>query len=751
MPVLFNSFGDIVTALELAWRLRAALSGACAASFDIRALLSDVESFTQMLQHIRAAIEARSCPLESAVENGIRNALAACQDVLRIVLGKISAFETRMTRKVGVFAWQQYWAVAAWSILGGRNEVDSLRTRLSEQLSVIQTTDQDAIQNTVKRHEITLERLYGVVQDMQMRFDVGVPPFMFCDPITGVYRPPFARTSFHRFNDLLAILIDSPFPIRYAAHQDRISLDSRTATVHYSSDNVMIVTLMSYTTTFMPCCFFKERSFGQYQVLLGSGYGLNMEESGLEILKRLVERKHAPRTLCNCDNGPCRRRYHQEIGDEIYWRPILHGYGLANQIALLAANQAPAVAETHYSRCKLIWNELSNDPDPCKMGAEEHSSADAASRRMPASQYSDHRTHLEGSPADEEIRRSAPTIASQIGGTYKEIGNAAARILCDLVVGGTLAVTSDFLGGQAGCLADLFIRHLFLPATCPALSTVTALDIHGPVSEDASANYDQLFALCPNLRYLRLSLLNADLAHTLPTCQAPHSLQELFLEGIEDDGYDLMQHYTSWKTRENLRSVTLAQDCSDIADLAALICGAAALFIGEEDAADRTLILASGASGWSRGIGFQDLDDGHAEHVANMITEVRESLPDLETINMRALYLDDFLPLLASWPKLKHLVLAVSPDEDDGCYHWDLLNNLPHLRQHSQSLVSLGVSVIMYSDPPTEDDARALLAHLTSCDVTEIVVSGFSKTSLAKLDLPTNGSRIRFRCVDDEV
>ncbi|EJD34660.1 hypothetical protein AURDEDRAFT_176295 [Auricularia subglabra TFB-10046 SS5] len=208
MPISFSSFGDIVAVLQIAWQLRAALSDASGASAEIRALLIDIDSFTRALQQTKAAIERRRTPPAPSVEHGIKHAVIACHDVLRLIVGKVDAFKRRMTSRIGAVAWRQYWAVAAWSILGGKKEVDGLRVRLSEQIGVIQTylslaqsNDQEKVQETVESHGTTLDLICSVMQDIQIRFDVGVPSFHFCG-WGGNYYPPLARTSFQRFMEL---------------------------------------------------------------------------------------------------------------------------------------------------------------------------------------------------------------------------------------------------------------------------------------------------------------------------------------------------------------------------------------------------------------------------------------------------------------------------------------------------------------------------------------------------------------------
>lgn len=141
MPVAvfsIGSFGDIVTMLQLAFSIRAALSDASGASADVRALVADIDSFVQALRQVQLTLDARRAALTPDLVNGILHALSTCHNLLQHVQAQITSFQDSLSRNQGP-AWRKYWAMTAWSMLGGKQRVDDLKRRLAEQLTVIQT------------------------------------------------------------------------------------------------------------------------------------------------------------------------------------------------------------------------------------------------------------------------------------------------------------------------------------------------------------------------------------------------------------------------------------------------------------------------------------------------------------------------------------------------------------------------------------------------------------------------------------
>lgn len=209
MPIAvftFGSFGDIAGILQVLWQLRAALNDVSGASADIRTLMADIDEFSRALLEIKAVLERRRQELQPGVVNGVAHALGVCSQIVRAVTRKIEGFQKRIVGAAGASAWRGYWELAAWSILGGKAEVQTLRARLFEQLDVIrvylalsQCHDQELLQENMQVQRASVDRLYSVMKDIQTRFDVGLPSFLFSGSRRGkqyLYQP-CARTSAH--------------------------------------------------------------------------------------------------------------------------------------------------------------------------------------------------------------------------------------------------------------------------------------------------------------------------------------------------------------------------------------------------------------------------------------------------------------------------------------------------------------------------------------------------------------------------
>ncbi|KZV95228.1 hypothetical protein EXIGLDRAFT_766359 [Exidia glandulosa HHB12029] len=140
MSVLFTfgSFGDIGSVLQIAWAVRGALSEAASASEDVQSLIADIDSFTMALQNVKAVV-AQTSDIPGSVQNGLAHALGLCGNILECVRRKVEAVHNAVVRAHGTGVWRGYWAACAWSVLGGKAEVDTLRRRLVDQLVVLQT------------------------------------------------------------------------------------------------------------------------------------------------------------------------------------------------------------------------------------------------------------------------------------------------------------------------------------------------------------------------------------------------------------------------------------------------------------------------------------------------------------------------------------------------------------------------------------------------------------------------------------
>ncbi|EJD40692.1 hypothetical protein AURDEDRAFT_170317 [Auricularia subglabra TFB-10046 SS5] len=137
----FGSLGDITALLQLAWQLSTTLANLTGSSGELSQLIGDVDSFSRALKEVKAAIERRRTDLPPDVSAGIKQALTMCYCILRGFERKIENFQIKMAgpKGPGLGVLRKYWAIVAWEILGGRTEVDSLRTRLRAHVSMIHT------------------------------------------------------------------------------------------------------------------------------------------------------------------------------------------------------------------------------------------------------------------------------------------------------------------------------------------------------------------------------------------------------------------------------------------------------------------------------------------------------------------------------------------------------------------------------------------------------------------------------------
>ncbi|EJD40690.1 hypothetical protein AURDEDRAFT_127553 [Auricularia subglabra TFB-10046 SS5] len=360
MPIAaftFGSFGDVATILQLLWQLRAALDEASGASAEIRALREDVDAFRLALQQVQAALDRRQPPPHQDVLNGIAHALSVAHNVLDSVLQKIRAFQSRMTSAVGIGAARKYWAVAAWSILGGQKDVDALRMRLSEQLSVIQTDNQAALHDVVERQATTIDRIQSVMRDIQTRFDVGGPPFHFFR--SRRYYPACARTSFQRLCDLHMACNGTELQVHIAGQTESFykPIVFQPADAPGSPFGPHVV---------VDCFFYKEAAFGEWQVTLGVPEPQARAAAVAQMLKVIVERKHTLGNSCTCDGAHCHARFQREIQERLYWKDCAECYSEA--VTLLLAHvdhETEEHQEEYMNKLTQVLALFQAHPDPC--------------------------------------------------------------------------------------------------------------------------------------------------------------------------------------------------------------------------------------------------------------------------------------------------------------------------------------------------------------------------------------------------
>ncbi|EJD45917.1 hypothetical protein AURDEDRAFT_164978 [Auricularia subglabra TFB-10046 SS5] len=383
MPVAaftLGSFGDIASILQLVWQLRAALLDAARASAEVTALTADLDEFARALLELKAVLERRQKELQPGVVNGVAYALERCVQLLQTAQHRIGAFRARMVKAAGATAWRQYWKAAAWSILGGKAEMESLRARLFEQVDVIrvyfavsQCNDQAVLHEAMQRQRASIDRLYDVMKDIQARFDVGIPSFHFSGTRRGrsyVYQP-CARTSFQRFwNFCHAYMGDDIW--------DHCHVDKRTALSHARSVQRMDVepTVDTLLTTWrlygqgqlsecingpvldFQCLWFRESAFGEWQALIGVPSGRIDTQ---RLLKTLLERRHDIGAPCNCDAGKCRMRFADGIAESRLRMTLAESYTTAANTIIKSIDHSGTLATDIDSEIARLFRAR---PDP---------------------------------------------------------------------------------------------------------------------------------------------------------------------------------------------------------------------------------------------------------------------------------------------------------------------------------------------------------------------------------------------------
>ncbi|KZV84400.1 hypothetical protein EXIGLDRAFT_727273 [Exidia glandulosa HHB12029] len=258
MPIAaftFGSFGDIATILQLAWTIRKSLDESAGSVAQVRTVVADIDSFTQALQQIKAALSARaSVPTE--LMNGVVHALEQCFKLLTQVKSRIDSFNSRVSGAVGAGVVRKYWAALGWEILGGKREVELLRGRLLEQITFIQTLlaaaqseNLDEIKKAAEAHSQSLDDMkhdakaatrnvsdmFASMRELCIRLTGTSTPFMFFDEggaqlVPAGVGPPSMAEAFYQFSHSRDIdLLDSPayydlYHSRDTGLQDNVSI-----------------------------------------------------------------------------------------------------------------------------------------------------------------------------------------------------------------------------------------------------------------------------------------------------------------------------------------------------------------------------------------------------------------------------------------------------------------------------------------------------------------------------------------------
>lgn len=134
----FGSFGDIIALLQLLRELRHNLCDAAAASEDIKSLIADIDAFSNALESARSTIE-RAQHVPQSVRNSVAQSMHTCFRVLQQIQGRIQKHRLEVVQAHGQRVWSGFWAACAWTVLGGKADIEALKRRLAEQVLTLQT------------------------------------------------------------------------------------------------------------------------------------------------------------------------------------------------------------------------------------------------------------------------------------------------------------------------------------------------------------------------------------------------------------------------------------------------------------------------------------------------------------------------------------------------------------------------------------------------------------------------------------
>ncbi|EJD39751.1 hypothetical protein AURDEDRAFT_171200 [Auricularia subglabra TFB-10046 SS5] len=318
----------------------------------------------------------------------------------------------------------------------------------------------------------------------------------------------------------------------------------------------------------------------------------------------------------------------------------------------------------------------------------------------------------------------------------------------------TQTLTEGFLGSCAGRLRYLYLQRVQLPDSCPAISTVTDLNVVlTPFDEDESpSNLGGLWDLFPRLEWLQILAITRSYPRMLPSGRAPASLRELSLECMSTD-YDLMPHYLAWDNG-NLNHVSLGQYADTRSDLARMARGAVKLAVKHASDKSRTRVMFEHPAGVTRTISISGIGIANA---AALLAAVQPNLSTVRSAMVSHVALEPLAGVLAALPEIEQLVVHIVPKTADGptypnpdphAFVWtplaclaDLARTMRRLRTITLHVWCGGCRRPTFADA---DDARALIAQLCSLprDLPPIEIQGFLAEEVSSVDLA--GLNVRF-------
>lgn len=137
MPIAaftFGSFGDILALVDLAIQVHAALSSSAGASEDYQALVSELHSFSQLLQNVQTIHTLtlhglNRDPPTVSLQNAIRFALERSKVLLDTICAKIAGYQKSLRRGGSGNMMKDSWRKIGWAIFK-KDEIQEMRRQL---------------------------------------------------------------------------------------------------------------------------------------------------------------------------------------------------------------------------------------------------------------------------------------------------------------------------------------------------------------------------------------------------------------------------------------------------------------------------------------------------------------------------------------------------------------------------------------------------------------------------------------------
>lgn len=125
----FGSLGDIYSALDLALKVRKALTDSAGASEEYQALLAEVDSFYGLLQTVSQLLSSSRTanPLPASVVREIRLTIASSMRVLAEIEGAVVSYKGKSEKGSYVLMMEESWRKIGWAVLKQRDVADMQR------------------------------------------------------------------------------------------------------------------------------------------------------------------------------------------------------------------------------------------------------------------------------------------------------------------------------------------------------------------------------------------------------------------------------------------------------------------------------------------------------------------------------------------------------------------------------------------------------------------------------------------------